>query len=176
MTIKEAQNDMRLAYLDGGPGVLISGAVWLVAAATTLYFDAYSSLLALFFGGMLIHPLGILLTKGFKRSGKHQKGNPLAMLAIESTVLLFVGLFMSYCVFQIRPDWFFPIMLLIIGARYLLFQSLYGMKIYWILGAVLIMAGAFCLIANQPVYISALSGGLLELLFAVIIIRRAISS
>lgn len=56
-----------------------------------------------------------LLSKLLKRSGQRKKENPLSALALESTLLLFFGLFIAYSVLYIRPNWFFPIMMLIIG-------------------------------------------------------------
>lgn len=117
MTIEEAQGDMRQSYLNGGPGMMVSGVVWLAAGIVALVNTELISVLVFFLGGMLIHPLGILLSKALKRSGQHQKDNPLSNLALESTLLLFIGLFIAYVVLQIRPHWFFPIMLLMIGGR-----------------------------------------------------------
>lgn len=75
---------------------------------------------------MAIHPLAMLLSKALGRPGKHRADNPLAALALESTFLLFIGLFIAFVVAQVRGDWFYPIMLLIIGGRYLVFATLYG--------------------------------------------------
>lgn len=172
MNIQDAQKDMRQAYIGGGTGVLISGLVWLSAGITALFSTAQISLLVFFFGGMLIHPLGLQLSIVFGRSGKHQKENPLAQLAMESTFFLFIGLFLSYVVFQIRPEWFFPIMLLIIGGRYLIFASIYGNRIYWVLGGILAVAGMLTLSRNIAGYYVAISGGLLELLFAGLILFK----
>ncbi|MEM6806690.1 MAG: hypothetical protein AAF696_35140 [Bacteroidota bacterium] len=129
MNIQDAQKDMRQAYLGGGPGILISALVWLGAGTTSLFSTAQISLIVFFLGGMLIYPLGLLLSKVLGASGKHQKDNPLGALAMESTFLLFIGLFISYVVFQVQPEWFFSIMLLIIGGRYLIFASIYGNRI-----------------------------------------------
>jgi hypothetical protein len=170
MNFKEAQSDMRSSYYGGGPGALISGIVWIAAAIAALISSQQISVLVFFLGGMLIHPLGILLSKAFKCSGKHKKENPLAALAMESTILLFVGLFIAYCIFQIRPQWFFAIMILIIGARYLVFSSIYGMRIYWVFGAVLIAAGFGGLVLNTPFYVVGLVGGIIEILFSFAII------
>lgn len=120
---------------------------------------------------MLIHPLGILISKLFKRSGQHQKDNPLVKLAMESTILLFLGLFIAYTIFQIQSDWFFSIMLMIIGVRYLLFQSIYGMKVYWLFGGVLMLSGVACLVLNQPFQVPAIIGGAVELIFGFFIIQ-----
>lgn len=171
MHFKEFQKDMRLAYVGGGTGVLISSIVWFVAGIVGIYSTKEMSILFFFLGGMLIYPLGIVSTKLFGRTGKHQKNNPLAFLAFESTAILFIGLFMAYSIFKIEQQWFFPIMLMIIGARYLVFQSIYGMKIYWILGLLLTLGGMICINSNQPFHIGGIIGGVVEFIFGVLIIQ-----
>jgi len=116
---------------------------------------------------MLIHPLGIVLSKLFNRSGQHSKNNPFGKLAMESTILLFVGLFLSYSIYQIKPEWFFPIMLLTIGSRYLVFQSIYGLKIFWILGSILILLGFLSIMMKVNFYLPAIFGGLIEIAFGI---------
>jgi hypothetical protein len=63
MHLREAQRDMRWAYVNGGVGIFVSGLVWVIAGAVTLYVDLFSGMAALFFGGMLIHPLSLLLAR-----------------------------------------------------------------------------------------------------------------
>ncbi len=170
MKFKEAQEDMRKSYFGGGPGAFASGVVWLTAGITALLSTTQISVFVFFFGGMLIHPIGIMLSKVLKRSGKHKKGNPLSSLALESTFLLFIGLFIAYLAFQVRPNWFFPIMVLIIGGRYLVFSSIYGMRIYWAFGATLILAGVGGFLFNTPFHLIGLIGGIIEILFSFIIL------
>ncbi|MFL1896343.1 DUF7010 family protein [Aquimarina sp. 2-A2] len=168
---KDLQKDMRDAYVGGGTGVLASSIVWIVSGIVAVYATKEMSILTFFLGGMLIYPLGMISTKLFNRTGKHQKNNPLAFLAFESTIILFIGLFMAYAIFQIEKQWFFPVMLMIIGARYLVFQSIYGMKIYWLLGLVLTASGIICLISNQPFQIGGIVGGVVEVIFGGLIIQ-----
>ena len=97
MQINDAQQNMRLAYLSGGAGMLISGLVWVIAGFIGHFVSIQISVTSLFIGGMLIHPLSIVISKLMKRSGAHDKSNPLGALAMESTVLLFIGLFI--CLF-----------------------------------------------------------------------------
>jgi len=172
MNIEEAQKDMRNAYLGWGSGVLISSLVWLAAGTSAIYTSAQTSFIIFFIGGMFIHPVGILIDKLFKRSGKHLKGNPLGNLAMESTIILFVGLYLVYSLFQLQPNWLFPIMLMIIGVRYSIFQTIYGMKIYYVLGLILIIAGCLGLNLNQAFQTFGIIGGLIELLFSIFIIKK----
>lgn len=170
MLFEELQKDMRTAYIGGGTGILVSSLVWFISGFTGLFSTSEMSILVFFLGGMLIYPLGTASTKLFNRTGKHQKNNPLAFLAFESTAILFIGLFMAYSIFQIGKEWFFPIMLMIIGARYLVFQSIYGMRVYWALGLILTISGMICLTSGQPFYIGGIIGGVIEIIFGITII------
>jgi len=162
---------MREAYIGGSTGAVVSGLVWVIAGVLASFVSARTSILVFFFGGMLIFPLSTLLAKLYNRSGKHQKENPLGTMALEGTITLFVGLFIAYILFPKSPDWFYGIMLLIIGCRYLLFQTIYGLRIYWLFGSTLLLAGFFCIMSNQPIHMAAILGGVIELIFAFLIFR-----
>lgn len=170
MNFTEAQEDMRTSYFAGGPGVFASGIVWLASGVTAWLTTEKTGVLVFFFGGMFIHPLGILLSKLLKRTGHNKKENPLSILALESTLLLFIGLFIAYSVMYIRPNWFFPVMMLIIGGRYFLFSSIYGMRFYWVLGSILVLSGILGFFFNSSFYFYGLVGGVLEMLFSFVII------
>lgn len=173
MTFDEAQKDMNHAYFGGAAGVLASGVVWSIAGIIAFFYTNQASMLALFFGGMFIHPLGMLIAKALKRPGNHCPENPLGKLALEGTFLLFVGLFIAFYVAQHQAEWFYPIMLTIIGARYLTFQTLYGSRIFWILGGALILAGAACIVFGANFETGALIGGATEIIFSAIIFQKS---
>jgi hypothetical protein len=173
MKFEDAQKDMNFAYIGGGTGVLVSGLVWCIAGLVGLLHTNQYSMLTLFFGGMFIFPLSMLLAKILKRPGNHDPRNPLSKLALESTILLFVGLFLAFTVARLQIEWFYPIMLLTIGVRYLLFNTLYGLKIYWLLGALLMFSGAACIVFNAEFIMGAFVGGITEILFSVIILNHS---
>jgi hypothetical protein len=170
MNIKQSQKDMRFAYINGAPGMFVSGVVWLISGVISYQVSPQASILALFIGGMFIHPLSMLIAKASKRPGNHTKGNPLAPLAIESTFLLFIGLFIAFSAFQLKPELFFPIMLMIIGGRYLLFQSMYGLKLYWFVGAALALSGMLCILLNAEFTLGAFIGAGIEIIVAILIL------
>ncbi len=173
MKFEDAQQNMNLAYFGGGTGVLVSGLVWCIAGFVALLHSNQSSMLTLFFGGMFIHPLAMLLSKALKRSGNHDPKNPLGKLALESTIILFVGLFLAFYVAKLQAEWFYSIMLMIIGVRYLVFNTLYGMKVYWILGASLMFSGMLCIVLNANFVIGAFIGGITEIVFALVIFAQS---
>lgn len=173
MKFETAQKDMNYSYFGGATGVFASGLVWCVAGLIALFYSNQTSMLSLFVGGMFIHPLGMLLSKMLKRSGKHNPENPLGKLALESTFILFVGLFLAFSVAQVKIEWFYPIMLLAIGVRYLMFNSLYGTRVYWLLGAFLMLSGALCIALNGNFIIGAFIGGVAEIIFSIIILKQS---
>ena len=167
-----SRTPFRISYFGGGTGVLVSGLVWCIAGSVALLYSNQSSMLTLFFGGMFIHPLAMLLSKILKRSGNHDPKNPLGKLALESTIILFVGLFLAFYVAKLQVEWFYPIMLMIIGARYLVFNTLYGIKTYWVLGILLMLSGMLCILLNANFVIGAFIGGVTEILFALVIFSQ----
>ena len=163
--LSDAQADMRLGYLSGAPGVLVSGTVWLVAGIVAWRVSPTNAVWALFVGGALIHPIGVVLTKILGRSGSHTPGNPLTSLAAANTCWLIFSLPLAYAVSLLRIEWFFPAMLLVIGGRYLTFDLLYGMRIYWACGGALALAGFLLGRELAQPAVSAVTGAAIELCF-----------
>jgi hypothetical protein len=114
-----------------------------------------------------------MLAKLLGRSGKHTPGNPLLPLALETTVLLFIGLFLAFAMLQIKSQYFYPVMLLIIGGRYLMFSSLYGIRSYWMIGGLLAVSGVACFILKVDFAVGAFVGGVIEVLGAAAIFNLA---
>lgn len=166
MNIAQAQQDMRHAYYGGATGILASSLVWLLAASVSLFYPTKTAILTLIVGGMLIHPAAMIFSKWLGRPGAHQKGNPLGALALETTVYLLLGIVLAFIISMQRVEWFFPAMLLVIGGRYLTFSTLYGMRVYWICGAALAATGFLSIFMHATATVSAFSGGLIELGFA----------
>lgn len=169
LSIVEAQHDMRFSYLSGAPGIFASALAWFAAAMVALQVSPEKAVIALFIGGMLIHPVGVLLAKALGRPGSHTKGNPLGSLAMESTVLMILCLPIAFAVSKLQMQWFFPAMLLVIGGRYLTFATLFGMRIYWALGAALVAAAYLLIVLKASAAAGALAGSLVEMVFATII-------
>jgi hypothetical protein len=164
--LSDAQRDMRHGYFGGAPGVLASALAWCAAGVVAITMSPQHAVLALFVGGMFIHPVGMLIAKLLGRPGTHTRGNPLGALALESTILMLLCLPLAYVISIDRPGWFFPAMMLIIGGRYLIFRTVYGATIYWVLGAALaISAFALVLLKASPI-LGAFVGGGLEMAFA----------
>ena len=167
--LSQAQADMRFAYFGGASGMFASSIVWLCAAIATIQTSPKQAVWVLFIGAMLIHPVGVLISKLFGRPGNHSKGNPLGPLAWASTLWLIFSLPLAYAVSLLRIEWFFPAMLLVIGGRFLVFSSLFGMRTYWGCGLALAGAGYFLAQTNASPTLSAFAGATIEATFASVI-------
>ena len=172
-TIADDQQDMRAAYFGGAPGMLTSSVAWLTAGVVAVGQTPERAVWALFIGGMLIHPVAVLIIKAMGRSGAHRKGNPLGALAMATTVWMIFCLPLAYVVSLRRIEWFFPAMLLVIGGRYLTFATVFGSRVFLACGAALALA-AYALVATMASpWLGAFTGAGIEAAFAILIFVNA---
>ena len=164
-TLVQFQTDMRRGYANGSIGIIVSGLAWLISAIVTYQYSASQAVWSLLIGGMLIHPVSVLLYKTIGLSGNHTKGNPLGNLGMEGTIFMIMCLPIAFGLSLQYTQWFFQGMLLIIGGRYLTFSSIYGIKLYWILGAILGVAAYLLFKNNVQSLGTLLTGAIIEILF-----------
>lgn len=170
--LANAQQDLARAYAGGAPGVLVSGLVWLIAGVVWQLYGIKVAFSALFFGGMAIHPLGVLIERIAFRAPKATIGKPLETLAIEATIPLFVGVMIAWVLLVRAPDLAIPVFAAIVGARYFLFRTLYGEIAYWVLGAaILLVAGLALFGLALPINLGFLVG-IIELVASAWILQR----
>ena len=170
--LREAQADMRRAYFGGAAGVAASSIAWLSAACVALRGQADTAVWTLLVAGVFIHPVGVLLARLAGRSAAHTKGNPLATLAGATTFWLIFSLPLAYAVSRLHVEWFFPAMLLVIGGRYLCFDTLFGDRTYWACGLVLAAAGFALGRMFATPSLAAFVGSAIEASFAVALALR----
>lgn len=172
-TIAGAQQDMRTAYLGGAPGLFVSGSVWLVAGLVCLWKSPQTAVWALYAGGVLIHPLSVVLTRLLGRTGRHAAGNPLGALAFASTIWMILMLALAYGIALWRIDLFFPAMLFVIGGRYLTFATVFGTRLFWACGAALALAGYWLATLHAAPAAGAFAGGAIEIAFGAVVLAGA---
>jgi hypothetical protein len=165
--LQEAQEDMRNGHSYGSIGVFISGTVWITASLIVNFYSSQKGIWALLIGGVLIYPLSTLIEKLIGIKGGHDKNNPLGKLGMEGTIWMIMCIPLAYGLSLIKSEWFFQGMLMIIGGRYLTFASMFGMRIFWILGAVLGMSAYILFKFQAGDFTSALTGGLIEVIFGI---------
>lgn len=163
---------MRRTHLDGAPGVAVSGTVWLLSAVVCYRFGVPKAVWTLLIGGALISPLSNVLKKLLGAPSEAKPNNALNQLALATTIWLIACCFMAFGLYLHDETWFFPAMMLTIGSRYLVFSTLFGLAIYWVLGGLLIGAGALSFYLSSPAMYSALIGAAVELVFAAILFSR----
>ena len=145
MSIAEAQRDVRRVYAGGFYGQLVSGAVWLVAAAAATWFAPPAAVATLFFGGMLIFPLTTLVIRLSGRPSSLPAGHPMAPLAMQIAFTVPIGFVVVVAMLDGRTELFFPAGMVIVGAHYLPFVFLYGMRLFAVLSAALVVPGILLL-------------------------------
>lgn len=166
-TIALSQTDMCKGYANGSIGIIISGLIWLASGIVAFQFSAKQAIWSLLIGGMFIHPLSLLVGKAMGLSGTHTKGNPLGNLAMEGTIFMLMCLPLAFGLSLQHSEWFFQAMLMIIGGRYLTFASIYGNRLYWILGASLGVAAYLLFTFKVQSFGSAITGSILEITFGI---------
>jgi hypothetical protein len=150
MTVAEAQAEIRQAYVGGGPGAMVSGVVWAVAAFVLASNGTIPAFGALFVGGMFIFPLSSLIDKFvFSRPAK-ANNNPLNLLGLESTICMLGGFFAAWLILPFVPEYTFPCAAIAVGTHYLPFKTLYGDRSYWLLGALITAIGALSIVFGTP--------------------------
>lgn len=168
-SIKAAQAEMRRDYRNGATGVLVSGIVWMITAIIIYNSSAKQAIWALLVGGAFIHPISTIINKmtGVKES--INKDNKLVNLALEGTIFMLMTIPIAYGLSLVRVEWFFQGMLLIIGGRYLTFHTVYGNKLYWLLGGLLGASAYYLYTSNTQSLVTTLTGGLIEVIFSVVL-------
>jgi hypothetical protein len=133
---------MRYAFMGGFAGQLISGLIWLAAAALASWFSPVAGMATLFFGSMGIFPLTQLLIRLIGRPGKVSPQNGLWSLGSQVAFTVPLNFLLVGAATLYRENWFFPAAMVAVGTHYLPFITLYGLKIFGILAGLLVIIGA----------------------------------
>jgi hypothetical protein len=141
LDIRDAQRDVRTVFLAGFAGQLVSGAVWLVSAALATWRSPKAAIEALVFGGMLIFPLTQLLLRLMGRPYALPKGHPMNALGMQVAFTVPVTLPVVGAATLHNQNWFYPAVMVVVGAHYMPFIFQYGMWQFGILAGSLIGAG-----------------------------------
>ncbi|MBB3349696.1 DUF7010 family protein [Sphingomonas sp. BK069] len=177
MGIDEAQQDFRRAYVGGGPGVLVSGLVWLAAAITAQSQGVGRGFAVLFIGRMIIHPVSTSLCRTMFGRSREVTGNPLAGAALESTIAMIGGLVTPWLLIPLRPDFVFPVAAIAAGTRYALFKTIYGDRLFWLLACLMSGVGLLVIFGGAPMSLStAFAIGGIEVIFAGLLLTRNLRS
>jgi hypothetical protein len=141
MLVADAQKEVRTMYAGGLFGQLVSGMVWLASAVLATWASQRSGILTLVVGGFMIFPITTLVLVLLRRPHSLSPANPFRYLAMQVAFVLPLSMPLLAPVAAYRLTLFYPAMMVLLGAHYLPFATLYGMKSFIALGALLIVSG-----------------------------------
>lgn len=174
MSIIEAQGDVRRLYSGGFYGQLVSAMVWLSAAAMATWVSLAGAVVVLFLGGTLIFPLTWLSIRLTGRAASLPPGHPMAALAMQIAFTVPTGIVVVVALLADQDELFFPACMVIVGAHYLPFVFLYGMRMFAYLSVALVVPGVILLLwVSAPVAFGAWVTGVVLAIFAFLLRRAA---
>ncbi len=141
MNVQDAQREMRSVYVGGFWGQLVSSAIWLVSATLGTWVGPRASILAVVIGGFFIFPLTQMLLRLSSRRASVSAENPFTSLGMQVALVLPFSMLLLVPVANYRLNWFFPALMVLAGAHYLPFATLYGMRMFLFLAGILIATG-----------------------------------
>ena len=141
MLVQDAQREVRTVFAGGFWGQLVSSAIWLASAALGLWITPRAAIVTLVVGGFFIFPITRLLLGLTGGPTSVQSGNPLANLGIQIAFTLPLSMLLLAPVTAFRLNWFYPALMILVGAHYLPFAFLYGMRMFLVLGAIFVGCG-----------------------------------
>lgn len=141
MQVADAQREIRQAYQGGFMGQLVSGLLWLTSAGFATWVSPQAAIILIVGGGCFIFPLTRLGLAAIRRPVHITPGNPLNALGMQVAFTLPLSLPVVGAAALYRLEWFYPAFMIILGAHYLPFVFLYGMKMFAVLTALLVTTG-----------------------------------
>ncbi|HEY2825841.1 MAG TPA: hypothetical protein VGI83_09870 [Gemmatimonadales bacterium] len=158
---------MRVRFVGGFYGQLVSGLLWLTSAALATWSTPRAAITTALLGGFAIFPL----TELFVRLGG---AKPLSQLSELRKLGPQVALVMPLCipllipVVQYKLNLFFPALMILLGAHYLPFVFLYGMRMFGVLAALILGGGVMLLYWGTTFSGGAWYTGAVLLVFAIV--------
>ncbi|MEM7478668.1 MAG: hypothetical protein AAF483_27100 [Planctomycetota bacterium] len=150
MDVDKYQQELREAYVRGGPGAIVSGIVWGAAGLMSQSYSIGIGFAVLFFAGMLIFPISKIVLKLIFRRPAESRDNPGGLIVIETVFPMIGGLFAAWLLLPHRAEFVFPLASIAVGAHYFGFRSAYGDWTYWVFGAALFLIGSLSIIVGLP--------------------------
>jgi hypothetical protein len=141
MDIQDAQREVRSVYIGGFWGQLVSSVIWLVSAALGTWVTPKASILAIVIAGFFIFPLTQMLLRLSGRRASVSTKNSFHWLGMQVAFVLPFSMLLLVPVSLYNLNWFFPALMVLLGAHYLPFATLYGMRMFLFLAGILIVMG-----------------------------------
>jgi hypothetical protein len=141
MDIQDAQREVRSVYIGGFAGQFVSSVIWLLSAALGTWVTPKASILTVVIGVFFIFVLTQTLLRLLGRRAPLSRENSLHWLGMQAAFVLPVSMLLLVPVGFYRLNWFFPALMILLGAHYLPFATLYGMRMFLFLAGILISTG-----------------------------------
>lgn len=141
MEIKSAQREVRHFYVGGFWGQLVSAAIWVVAAALGTWVTPKASIVFVIVAGFFIFPFTRLMLYLSGQRASLSTENSLHWLGMQVAFVLPFSMLLLVPVGLYRLNWFFPALMVLLGAHYLPFAFLYGMRMFLFLSGILMAMG-----------------------------------
>lgn len=152
MSLSESQKEMRQAFLGGFAGQLVSGAIWITASLASLIWAPGYGMAVLFIGSFGIFPTTQILLRLLGRPARVSPENGLWHLGTQIAFTVPLNFLLVAAATLYQTEWFFPAAMIVVGTHYLPFITLYGMKMFGLLGALLVSGGAALALYGPPVF------------------------
>jgi hypothetical protein len=167
MHIQDAQREVRSVYIGGFWGQLVSSVIWLMSAALGTWLTPKASILMVVIGGFCIFPLTQMLLHLSGGRASVNSENSFNALGMQVAFVLPFSMLLLVPVALYKLNWFFPALMVLLGAHYLPFATLYGMRMFLWLAGILMAAGVvIALDFSQRFSPAAWTGGLTLFFFA----------
>jgi hypothetical protein len=141
MLVQDAQREVRTVFIGGFCGQLVSAAIWLTLAALGFWVSPRAAIITVVAGGFFIFPITQMMLRLAGGPTSLTKGNPLWNLGMQIAFTLPFSMLLLVPVTPFDLNLFYPALMILLGAHYLPFTFLYGMRVFIPLGAVLIASG-----------------------------------
>ncbi|HYV84729.1 MAG TPA: hypothetical protein VFB49_02360 [Patescibacteria group bacterium] len=169
MDIGEAQREVRTRFVGGFYGQLVSGVLWLVSAGLATWSTPHAAITMLVISGFFIFLATELLIRVAGGRGPLSAQNSLHGLGMQVAFVLPLSMLLLLPVGLYRLNWFYPALMILLGAHYLPFVFLYGMRMFAVLAAALIGGGVvIAMYWASSFSVGAWYTGVILVLFAVI--------
>src|SRR5438270_7228331 len=130
MLVSDAQREVRTVFMGGFWGQLVSSVLWLASAALGTWSTPRVAIVTLVLGGFFIFPLTQLMLRLSGRPASLSIGNTLGKLGMQIAFTLPLSMLLLAPVTAFRLNWFYPGLMILLGAHYLPFTFLYGMRMF----------------------------------------------
>jgi hypothetical protein len=132
---------MRTRFVGGFYGQLVSGVLWLASASLAVWSSPRAAIATLVLGGCFIFPLTELFVRLGGERAVISATNSFRYLGMQVAFALPFSMPLLLPVGLYRLNWFYPGLMILLGAHYLPFVTLYGMRMFAVLAALLVGGG-----------------------------------